>query len=237
MVRYRLIEPLLVVGTQNFASLQPIDLSFPTQYTLNMRNRLFTRLDNKESLGSIFTWEAPERHWTPKDRAWYVIYSFFFVMLIALAALLAEYFLIMAIVAFVFLWFTQAAVPPEIVNHSITFLGIRTYGKLYKWKSIKHYWFSYKDDVTFLNLDINDVDNEDLNYYKKQRLSLIIEQTDMHKIFDMLIDHVDYGDTDEIGYNVLARAIHGNYVDIMKFLDREHKKDKKDKESAHDNVH
>ncbi len=184
-----------------------------------MNSKLFTTLDKKTAFSPLFTWESPERPWSPKNRSWYVIYSFFFITLIAVAALLGEFILIIAIIAFIFLWFTQASIPPQIVRHTVTKMGIRTYDKLLKWNDIKHYWFSVKAGVHFLNLEIQNSELTSGN--RTHRISLLINEEDQDELFYLLIDYADYGDTDEISYNILTRILNGDYIDIEGFLPEE----------------
>lgn len=178
---------------------------------------LFTNLEEKENLFKhIFSWRSPDRQWELKGRAWYVSYALFFIILIAINVILQSFFFVVLIIAFAFLWFLQATVPPLVAEHSITSLGIRTYGKVFKWKSIKHFWFSNKAGVIYLNLEILD------EYFTKsdriQRLSIIIDEKIVEKLFDLLIRRTDYGDKSEIGYNFLDRLNVGRYIDISNFL-------------------
>jgi hypothetical protein len=180
-------------------------------------NKLHTTIDNQNILNTLYSWEAPERQWQRKTREWYVIYSTIFVFLIGIATILQEVILIFAIIAFVFLWFTQAAVSPEIVTHKITSIGIKTYGKIFRWKQIKHYWISEKGRVKFLNLEIVD-DEFTKNDERTQRLSLLINPEDEESIFYTLLQYVDYGDKSEVGYNFITERLNGKYTDITKFL-------------------
>lgn len=183
-------------------------------------NKLHTTIDNQNILNTLYSWEAPERQWQRKTREWYVIYSTIFVFLIGIATILQEVILIFAIIAFVFLWFTQAAVSPEIVTHKITSIGIKTYGKIFRWKDIQHYWLSTKGGTMFLHLEIED-EEFTKNEERTQRLSLLINPEDEETIFYTLLQYVDYGDKNEIGYNFITERLSGKYVDITKFLSEE----------------
>lgn len=163
----------------------------------------------------LFTWQSPERAWEPKERQWYVLYSLFFVLIILITIILSEYLLTLAIIAFVFLWFTHASIPPDTVEHTVTSLGIKTFDKLYKWNQIKHYWFSIKENVHYLHLDI--IENLDKPDFMR-RLSLIISTEDEEDLFFLLLERVDYGDKDEISFNILTKILHGNHIDISKYL-------------------
>lgn len=183
-----------------------------------MTNKLFTELRNSGKLFEVlYVWRAPERHWYPKDRSWYIIYSFFFILIIALLAILNEFILIILIIAFVFLWFTQGAIPPDIAEHQITTLGIKSFGKVYKWRNIKHYWFSIKSGVYVLHIEL--MDEEFTTNGRLHRMSFILNEEDLDPIFYLMIDFVDYGDTDEIGYNFMDKFIHGKHIDISDFLE------------------
>lgn len=176
-----------------------------------------SKINNKRRVFDvIYEWESLERQWTEKDRAWYVSYGTFFVVLIAAFAILQEYILILAIVAFIFLWFTQAAIPPETMTHQVTSLGIKTYGKLRRWSDINHFWFSIKGDFILLNLDI--LKGDLVSEGRMQRLSIIVSPEDQDEIFFTLIKFVNYGDQDEINFNILARILYGKYLPITTFL-------------------
>lgn len=178
-----------------------------------MRTQLFTNLEESD-FATLFTWRSPERHWVKRERAWFVSYSLFFVIVIAIAVLLGEYVLIVAIVAFAFLWFVQASVPPETIEHRITNTGINTFGQLFKWKNINHFWFSKKHNLKYLNLEV--VEDDSPNYIK--RFSLIVNGEDDVQIFKKLITKIDYGDKIEIAYNPLTFLLYGKHLTISNYL-------------------
>lgn len=180
----------------------------------NLSN-LFTDLDKTKK----FTWIAHERYWVPKERTWYIVYGALFISIILLLAILQEYILIIAVLAFTFLWFIQATIPPEQTIHEINTFGVKTFGKLYRWKFIKHFWFSRKQGIEYLNLEI--AKNNKNGTYVPQRISLLMENNEMDEIFLRLIDLVDYGDQNEIGINFLTDYLHGKYVPITEFLPEE----------------
>jgi hypothetical protein len=183
--------------------------------------QLFTVLDkNKKLFSEVYSWEAPERFWKPKEKSWYVSYALFFIVIIALFALLGEFIAIIAVLAFLFLWFVQGTIPPENTKFTITTLGVKAFGRIYKWKDIKYFWFSETRDAIFLNLDISK--SEILEEGRLHRLSLIIpDQKAKDDIFYTLIKFGNYGERDEVGYNLLNKMVHGDYVDINSFLPEE----------------
>lgn len=186
-------------------------------YTKNMKTFLHTEI-NKEGnnvFTKLYSWRSPERYWVPRDRSWFTVYTIFFLLIILIGVLLQEFIFILAVLAFAFLWFVNALIPPEITEHTITTIGIRAFGKLFRWKSIVHFWFSEKEGVVFLHLDTREDDSKDL----VRRISLILNEKDQDKeIFDVLIRFLDFGEKEEISYNYLNRLTDGDYYEIDRYL-------------------
>lgn len=178
--------------------------------------KLHTEIETKNPIEYLYSWKAPERHWKPKDRAWYVIYAFFFTVLVAFLALINEWVLILAVVAFAFLWFVQGSVEPQTTEHIISSVGIKTFNKLYRWNEIKNFWFSQKKDFITLNLDLLDVEKPDAFF--KRRLSLIIKNEDIDKIFELLFNFIEYGDPEDVGTNLFTDIVYGKHVSIEEFM-------------------
>lgn len=178
--------------------------------------KLHTKIETKNPIEYLYSWKSPERLWKEKDKSWYVVYSFFFTVVIALLAMMGEWVLIVAILGFAFLWFVQGSVAPLIIEHTISTIGIKTYNKLYKWHEIKCFWFSYKNEGLILNLDLYSENNPDAVF--KRRISLIIDEKDMHHLFDLLFDYIEYGAVEEVGVNILTELIYGKYIDIEEFM-------------------
>ena len=178
--------------------------------------RLHTKIKTKALFNKLFEWTEDERKWSQKDRLWYISYTLFFLLLIAISALLQSYFLMVAIIAFTFLWFIQAAIPPEKITNTVTSLGVKTYGKLFKWKNIKFFWFSFKGETYFLNLDI--IDEVFTSGKRVHRLSLILDKSKLNELFNILVDYIEYGEQSEIHYNIITRALYGVHIDVATFL-------------------
>jgi len=180
-----------------------------------MVKKLFTSIEDENPFKKLYSWISPERHWVKKERGWYISYSLFFVILIAFLAMLQEYLLILAVLAFVFLWFVQGATPPQIIEHTITSLGIRTFDTFYKWRDIKHFWFSKKSGIIYLNLETVEDSKPDLT----KRICLLVNDNQDEDIFKILILHLDYGDKKEIGYSPILQLLHGEYFNSDKYLE------------------
>ncbi len=180
-----------------------------------MNNGLYTTLsEDKNVFKNLYSWNAPERYWERKDKAWYLGYSLFFVLIVLVLAVLGEFIMILGVLAFMFLWFAQAYIPPNVVEHSITTIGVRAYDKLYKWSEINSFWFSRKNGVTLLHLE-QPIENSKVT----TRVTLIIDDVGMDtEIFEILMRFIDYGRKEEVGYNILAKIINGEYVQIEEYM-------------------
>jgi hypothetical protein len=59
-------------------------------------------------------------------------------------AFLKEFLLIAVVVAFAFVSYVLAAIPPEETEHQLTNRGVRTGGRLYRWEELQRYWIANK---------------------------------------------------------------------------------------------
>lgn len=179
--------------------------------------QLYTKINKTELpfLEDIYVWEAPDRLWEEKGKSWYVSYSFFFILVIAIGALLGEYIFIVAVIAFAFLWFVQGATPPQIYEHRINSIGIKAFDRLYKWENIKYFWMSKKKEEYFLNLDII----EDLSKTTMRRLTLILPLPEQDKeLFFLLIKNVDYGNKENVSFNIISSFLQGSHLPISRYI-------------------
>ena len=192
-----------------------------------MAHKLYRILKDENPFKKLYTWESPERHWFPKNQMWYISYSLFFVSIIFLMALLGEYLFIVTILAFVFLWFVQGATKPQVIEHTVTSLGIRTFGNFYKWKNIKHFWFSQKSNVIYINLEVF----EDVKPEKIKRISLLLNEGVDFDLFKIFIKHVDYSEKQEINFNPITQLINGEYFEAERYIEKDETSFNEDQET------
>jgi len=183
-----------------------------------MKTFLHTEINKESVFTKLYSWKAPERFWVQRDRAWFTLYTIFFLLIILIGVLIKEFIFILAVLAFAFLWFVNALIPPQISEYTITTVGIRAFGKLYRWKVIKHFWFSEKDGVDFIHLDIKEDNSKSLT----KRISLILNEKGQDKeLFDILIRFIDFGEKEEISYSYLTRFTSGEYYNLERYLPEE----------------
>jgi len=92
----------------------------------------------------LYRWKAPIRPYKKRDRDYYTTIAAIAFLIIIILGFLREFLLIAVVVAFAFVSYVLAAVPPEQTEHKLTSRGIRTADKLYRWGDLRRYWFTEK---------------------------------------------------------------------------------------------
>jgi hypothetical protein len=101
----------------------------------------------------LLEWESPARPFKKRDREYFTTIGAIVFLLTIILFFLKEWLLIGAIIAFAFLAYVLASIPPEKVRHKITTRGIITAGKMYKWPTLSRFWFSKKWGSDILNIE------------------------------------------------------------------------------------
>lgn len=160
---------------------------------------------------TLFSWSAAERMWKPKNKVWYLTSALVILIAIMVAAKLEYYIMIVALVAFLLLWFVQGTLEPWIITHSILTEGVFSHEELYEWKVIRHFWFGRKKDQIMLYIDFTDE-------AKEPRLTLLVNPGDDIKLFKILLPKSTYASADAAEYNILSRMLYGEYLPISHYL-------------------
>jgi len=134
----------------------------------------------------LFSWKAPERRplkFTSKTFLSIVALCLMFMMYLAVVG---QYFLMAVIIALLFMLYVLGVTPVMELKHTITARGLDYYGKLYEWYVLKNFWFTKKEDQTFLQVSTN--------LRLPARLTLLIDGKDRGAIFALLQDKLLYRD-------------------------------------------
>lgn len=92
----------------------------------------------------LYSWMAPVRPFKDRNRDYYTTIAAIAFLVIIILVFMKEFLLIAVVIAFAFVAYVLAAVPPEEIEHQLTSRGIRSAGKLYRWGELRRYWFSEK---------------------------------------------------------------------------------------------
>src|SRR3990167_2085115 len=144
------------------------------------------RLEGKKqkSVKSLFRWQSFSRPYTKRSAKWFV-YTLLLVAIILLVLLFVrEFFIIAPVLAFAFIAYILATVPPEIVGNEITTQGINNASHSYLWNELDDFWIIEKNGFTILYIDTF--------IQWPRRLIILINDQDKEKIKDVLARYIPY---------------------------------------------
>lgn len=99
---------------------------------------------------TLFSWEAPSRPYRKKDRSYYTTVAILVILLALIAFLMREFLLIGAILAFGFVTYVLAFIPPGDITYKISTQGITIDDHFYFWHNLDSFWFKLKDGQKIL---------------------------------------------------------------------------------------
>jgi hypothetical protein len=103
---------------------------------------------------TLFTWTAPERAFKTRDKEFWVTAIAILVLVSIILFFVKEFFLILALMALIFLYYVLSTVPPENVQHKLTTKGVYVGSThRYDWDFLKRYWFKSQFDQTLLSIE------------------------------------------------------------------------------------
>lgn len=152
----------------------------------------------------LFEWEAPIRVQLAFDMKTFLIIVAASLVFIVYLAILQQYYLMLAIIAILFVIYAAGTTQPEVVTHRITARGIDTFGQLFEWFMLDEFWFSKKNDEEILIVDTK------LRY--PSRLLLLIKPEDREAIFVLLQENLLYKDIRKQGR--LEKSSYGEYIPL-----------------------
>lgn len=167
-----------------------------------------------EPIKTIVTWEAPDRVFFERSRLFYVVVSLIFIIAIAIAALLQEILLIIAIIALMFLVYLSSTIKPALVKHEITNKGIKSANSIWLWKEIKGFWLSRRGNFNILLIDL-------VETATPNRLMLLLGTTDPQAIVKLLIRHIPYLNKQQIGEDFINVFTLGEYQPVTRYLEEQ----------------
>jgi len=102
----------------------------------------------------LTTWTAPERAFKTRDKEFWVTAIAILLLVSVILFFVKEFFLILALLALIFLYYVLSTVPPGNIRNKITTKGIYV-GPThrYDWELLRRYWFKTQLDQTILSLE------------------------------------------------------------------------------------
>ena len=153
----------------------------------------------------LYSWQAPERLFIPRNRKWYT-YLFLLLLIIILVLLFLQQFIIIApIAALGFVTYILASVPPHQIKHKLTNEGLTTENKSYLWSELYDFWLVRRGEIVMIHIDTN------LNY--PRRLILMLGEGDIEQIKKIMLQYIPFREVPKESYmdkaaNFLSEKFH-----------------------------
>lgn len=126
-----------------------------------------------------YAWSAPERAYKRRDKDFWISSVAMLVLVSVIFFFAKEFFLIIALISFLFLYYSLSSVPPRIVENSLTNRGVYVNTVFFSWADLQRFWFDKSMDHQTLSFETN------LTFPNK--ISLLINQEDMEKIKGLVL--------------------------------------------------
>ncbi len=177
-----------------------------------LQKKIAKRLeDAQKPVTTVYTWEAPERDYNPKNKRWYLIMGIVALFFIALAALTQNYLLVFTIVALVVVIYTINTIPPHDTTHQLTNKGLYSFNTIFLWKNMISFWVTQRGRKYFLHIEYKGKAS-DVSY---KTMVILVGKGNIEKIVTYMVGFVDYLGPDEVSYGALSEYSHGKYVPLL----------------------
>ncbi|MDD4027240.1 MAG: DUF5673 domain-containing protein [Candidatus Shapirobacteria bacterium] len=132
---------------------------------------------NEEKI--LFQWEAPERSFKKRDKDFWITAIAILILFSVVLIFIKEFFLVVALVSVLFLYYVLSTVPPEKVKNKITNRGVYFGDAKYSWDILLRFWFKKS-----LNSEILEFET---NLRIPRQISLVINEEDKEKIKEVVL--------------------------------------------------
>lgn len=126
-----------------------------------------------------FEWEAAERSYKNRDRDFWITVISILVLTSVILFFVKEFFLIVALVSALFLYYVLSTVPPENIKYKITNRGIYFGETRYEWDLLSRFWFAKSLDSEMIHF-------ETILRFPRQ-ISLVINEADKERIKEIVV--------------------------------------------------
>lgn len=133
---------------------------------------------------TLLSWKSPSRPFKKREKEFFTTIGAIVFLLAVILVFVKEFLLIGAIVSLAFVAYVLATIPPEIVEHRITTLGIDSAGHFYKWADLISFWFGQRWNQEILYI------SSKLKF--PGRLVILIDQKDKEKIKSELSEYLTF---------------------------------------------
>ena len=130
----------------------------------------------------LFEWEAPERAYQKKGKDFWVTSVAILILVSVILIFINEFFLIMALISVLFVYYALSSVPPGMVKNKLTNRAVY-FGELrYEWNGLQNFWFK------------KSLSNQTINFDTMLRfprmVSLVIDPKDQEKLKEIAVKRI-----------------------------------------------
>jgi hypothetical protein len=132
---------------------------------------------NEEKI--LFEWEATERSFKKRDKDFWITAVAILILFSVVLIFIKEFFLVVALVSILFLYYVLSTVPPRMVKNKITNRGIKLEEANYDWRILLRFWFKKSLNSELLEFETN--------LRIPRQISLVINENDKEKIKEIVL--------------------------------------------------
>ena len=135
----------------------------------------------------LFEWEAAERSYQKRNKDFWVTAIAILILVSVILIFIKEFFLIMALISVLFLYYALSSVPPGKVKSKLTNRGIY-FGELrYEWNVLNKFWFKKSMSSDTINF------GTDLRF--PRMVTIVINPKDIEKLKEIVVKRIPLLDT------------------------------------------
>lgn len=123
---------------------------------------------------TLFEWDAPERSFKKRDKDFWITAIAILVLFSVVLVFIKEFFLVVALVSVLFLYYVLSTVPPGKIRNKITNRGVNFGDSKYGWDLLLRFWFKKNLDSELLEFETN--------LRIPRQISMVINEADKEKI-------------------------------------------------------
>jgi len=136
-------------------------------------------IKNTNEERTLFEWEAAERSFKKRDKDFWITVIAILILFSVVLVFIKEFFLVVALVSVLFLYYVLSTVPPSNIKNKITNRGIHFGDAKYGWDLLLRFWFKKSLNSELLEFETN--------LRIPRQISLVINEADKEKIKEVVL--------------------------------------------------
>jgi hypothetical protein len=128
---------------------------------------------------TLIEWTAAERAFKKRDKDFWITAVASLILFSVVLVFIQEFFLIVALVSVLFLYYVLSTVPPQEVKYKITNRGVHFGDSKYSWDILLRFWFRKSLNVELLEFETN--------LRVPRQISLVINENDKEEIKKIVV--------------------------------------------------